>query len=154
MALTPRTVVLYNVSAAIFFLLLITLTLVIHRVNTQSLTYVPQRTGADAASTIDSMKDIDDLRRYAKLQVELRDTHSQVVDALLVRIREITLWLCGIAAGLFTLGAWLSHASTHPPGIDTGGVRSNTTPHTDARDVPAPASDSAARAGGRERYSA
>ena len=30
----------------------------------------------------------------------------------------------------------------------------NTTPHTDARDVPASASDSAARAGGRERYAA
>ena len=151
MAVTPRTIVLYNVCAGIFFLLLITLTLLLHRVNTQSITYVPQRTGADATSTIDSMKDIDDLRRYAKLQVELRDAHSQVVDALLVRIRTITLWLCGIAASLFALGAWLSYASTRPPGLGTGGVRANTTPHTDARDVPAPASDSGARAGGRER---
>lgn len=31
---------------------------------------------------------------------------------------------------------------------------SNTTPHTDARDVPAPASDGGARAGGRERSTA
>jgi len=151
MALTPRTVVLYNVCAAILFLLLITLTLLIHRVNSQSLTYVPQRTGADAASTIDSMKDINDLKRYAKLQVELRDTHSQVVDTLLVRIRTITLWLCGIAAGLFTLGAWLSYVSTRPPGLGTGGVRSNSTPHTDARDAPPPANGNGARAGGRER---
>ena len=32
-----------------------------------------------------------------------------------------------------------------------GGLRSNTTPHADARDVPAPAEASGARAGGRER---
>jgi hypothetical protein len=31
---------------------------------------------------------------------------------------------------------------------------SNSTPHADARDMPAPAGDSGARAGGRERYSA
>lgn len=30
-------------------------------------------------------------------------------------------------------------------------TRANRTPHTDARDKPAPASDSGARAGGRER---
>jgi hypothetical protein len=30
-------------------------------------------------------------------------------------------------------------------------LRSNSTPHSDARDMPAPASDSGARAGGRER---
>ena len=151
MTLTPRTVVLFNVSAALVFVLLIAATLIIQHAASPPPIYVGQRTTADSARTIDSFKDIDELRRYAKLQVELRDTHSQVVDALLDRIRTITLLLCGIAAGLFTLSAWLSYASTRSPRSSTSSVRSNSTPHTDARDVPAPAGDRAARAGYRER---
>jgi hypothetical protein len=46
-------------------------------------------------------------------------------------------------------GALLGFAFLSPP--STHAQPSNTTPHTDARDVPPPASDSAARAGGRER---
>ena len=149
MTLTPRTVVLFNVGAALFFVLLIAATLIFQQAASQPPLYVGQRTTADSARTIDSFKDIDELRRYAKLQVELRDTHSQVVDALLVRIRTTTLWLCTIAAALFALGAWMAYVSGRSGG--TGGARSNTTPHADARDTPASASSGGARAGGRER---
>jgi hypothetical protein len=148
MTLTPRTIVLFNVGAALFFVLLIAATLIFQQAASQPPLYLSQG-AADSTRTIDSYKDIDELRRYAKLQVELRDTHSQVVDALLVRIRTTTLWLCAIAAGLFALGAWMAYVSSRSGG--TGGVRSNTTPHADARDVPASASGSGARAGGRER---
>jgi len=150
MTLTPRTVVLYNVGAALVFVLLIAATLIFQHAASPPPIYVAQRSAADSARTIDSFKDIDELRKYTKLQVELRDTHSQVVDSLLVRIRTTTLWLCSIAAGLFALGAWLAYVSSRPGG--PGDVRSNTTPHADARDVPASASSGGARAGGRERY--
>ena len=56
--------------------------------------------------------------------------------------------LCYGALGVYLLrrGAWIHRLMRH-----IGQERSNTTPHTDARDVPASASDGGARAGGRER---
>jgi hypothetical protein len=46
-------------------------------------------------------------------------------------------------------GAILGFAFLSPPSPQA--QPSNSTPHPDARDVPAPASDTGARAGGRER---
>jgi hypothetical protein len=46
-------------------------------------------------------------------------------------------------------GAILGFAFLSPPSLHV--QPSNSTPHPDARDVPAPARDSGARAGGRER---
>ena len=151
MALTHRTVVLYNLCATLVFLLLVVATLVFQYVGSQSQIYVGRSAGTDSSRTIDSFQNLDELKRYAKLQVELRDTHSQVVDALLVRIRTTTLWLCSIAAGLFLLGGWLTYASLRSPRAGPGDVPSNTTPHADARDVPASASTPGARAGRRAR---
>jgi hypothetical protein len=63
-------------------------------------------------------------------------------------IYTFAYFLCYGALGVYLLrrGAWIHRLMRH-----IGSERSNTTPHADARDVPAPADAPGARAGGRER---
>lgn len=104
-----------------------------------------------------SFSDIDwqrvDEMKYRDAQAYI-DKHSKVLsgwDALVhTYVREghwdlmLYAWLSLFALGMTCCGVliwWLRR----------GEAPSNTTPHVDARDVPAPAGDSGARAGGRER---
>jgi hypothetical protein len=70
-----------------------------------------------------------------------QSAHANMADAAMSAV------FC-LIIGVYLLrgGNWIYKLINH-----VGPERSNTTPHADARDVPASANDSGARAGGRER---
>ena len=123
---THRQVIVYNVGAAFLFLFIVATALYFeYFLNSHPPLYVAQWTATDSAKFIESFTNLDQLKRYTSLQMELRDTERQIVQSLLAQIRSIIIWLSSIASGLFALGAWLAYVSLRAPKTSSSDVRSN-----------------------------